>query len=391
VTSTTVKHFHSGITTAASLTGAAGSLISVLDACLVTGFGQVSVDSIAIASGVATATISAGHSFGVDGIVLIAGSGISDLNGEQRVLTATTNTITFATTASDQTVTGTITAKWAPLGWTKVLSGTNVAVYQSADVTSARPFLRVDDSGSTSARAVGYEAMTDVSTGTNAFPTTAQISGGLYWHKATAAGTNARAWTLVGDSKTFYLHMQTTTSGDGASGGVWMFGDVQADRSGDAYAAAIVGSLTSGNYTSTSNNTDGVEYSDSGSSTRGGYAMRSYNGLGGSVNLGSTVLGVAGLSGAAAAYPWTGGYPNRADNGLPLARKYVHEYGVTSRGRMRGALFPLVVCHSAFAWKDKVDGQGDYVGRKLLAVKCGVIAGTGSAGVMFFDITGPWE
>lgn len=83
-------------------------------------------------------------------------------------------------------------------------------------------------------------------------------------------------------------------------------------------------------------------------------------------------------------------YPNGANNGLILANKLIIEPGVTLRGKYRGLLLNPQNCHTAFNWRDKVAGQGNLTGRKLIAVKCGSPAGNSSQGVLFFDITGPW-
>ena len=83
-------------------------------------------------------------------------------------------------------------------------------------------------------------------------------------------------------------------------------------------------------------------------------------------------------------------YPNGPNNGLILSRKLLVERGVALRGVSRGLLLVAQNCHAQFNWRDKVPGQGQYAGRTLMAVKCGMPAGTSSAGVVFFDITGPW-
>lgn len=185
---TSVKHFHSAMNGAPVLSGTAASLIAVLDACLVNGFGLQTASSVVVASGIATATFPSGHSFEPDTIALIDGAAPAGLNGEKHVLTTSTNTITFAATGiADGTATGTITAKLAPAGWEKPFSGTNLAVFRSLNVESTRMYLRVDDTGTTNSRVAGYESMTDVNTGVGPFPTSAMISGGGWWPKASAA------------------------------------------------------------------------------------------------------------------------------------------------------------------------------------------------------------
>jgi hypothetical protein len=51
----------------------------------------------------------------------------------------------------------------------------------------------------------GYEVMTDVDTGTSLFPTAAQITNGLVWRKSATADSTARAWKCFADERTFYL------------------------------------------------------------------------------------------------------------------------------------------------------------------------------------------
>jgi len=55
---TSVVYFDSTMTGAPALSGTAGTLIGLLDACLQDGFGGVTLDSLVVASNVATATYS---------------------------------------------------------------------------------------------------------------------------------------------------------------------------------------------------------------------------------------------------------------------------------------------------------------------------------------------
>lgn len=390
--STTVKHFHSAMSGAPTLNGVAGSLIAVLDACLADGFGLKTADSVVVSGGIATANFSTGHSFEPDVIALVAGATPAGLNGEKRVLTTTTNTVTFdATGISDQTATGTITAKLAPAGWEKTFSGTNLAVYRSQDVTGTRMFLRVDDTNANNARVVCYESMTDVNTGTAPFPTSGQISGGGYWGKANDTSATARTWTLVADAKTFWLHMHTATSAAGASGCIWGFGDFESYKSSDPYACRI-NCAASVSHTQATSLQTAAEYLPNSPQVGGDYAARSFTGLGGSSALSVAAEGFLSNGGTAGALTNTFApiYPNGPNNGLVLVRKVLIETGVALRGVHRGVLYPVQNCHSFFNWRDKIDGQGSYAGRKLLAVKCGSPAGGVSQGVVLFDITGPW-
>ena len=71
---TSVKYLHSGMTGAPVLSGAIGSMIAVLDACLVDGFALKSVNSLVVASNIATINVSTGITAEVGAVVLVAGA-----------------------------------------------------------------------------------------------------------------------------------------------------------------------------------------------------------------------------------------------------------------------------------------------------------------------------
>ena len=390
---TSVKHFHSAMVGAPALTGAAGTLIAVLDACLITGFGLKTAQSLVVTSGVATMTFSTAHSFERDTVALLAGASTAELNGEQRITAVTALTASFlAPGVADGPVAGTITAKLAPAGWEKPFSGSSVAVYRSTNITGSRMFLRVDDSNALNSRVIGYEAMSDVNTGVGPFPNANQVAGGAYWPKAASAGSAALSWTVAADSLGFYLHMHTTTTAPGSAGSVWYFGDFASWRNGDPYACALFAD-TAANSGSGSVQARSVEYASQ-AAGNGPFIARSFTGLGGSVqavngceSYQSNASGSAGTMSMLAAPT----YPNGPNNGLLLSRKILTEPSVCLRGFMPGLLMPVQNCHMAFGWRDKIDGQGGQAGRRLLAVKCGGSASSNSQGLVFLDITGPWE
>lgn len=408
--STSVKYFHSGMAGAPAITGAAGTLIAVLDACLANGFGSQTV-TIVVASSVATVTLSnvSTNPFDEHTVASISGATPSGLNGEKRVLTKTATGFTFdATGVSDGTATGTIAAKLAGAGWTKLYSGTNLAAYQSSNVTSSKCVLRVDDTGTQNARVVSYESMTDISTGIGPCPTNTQVSGGLYWPKSSASGGSARSWILVADDKAFYFKINTLSAGSQECGIAYGAGDIIPARTSDAFGFAIMGS-PSDISTSSVDQRIGLAQSTYGAysgSTIDFYLQKSYTGIGSAVVGGkfqesftlrenTTGLNVSGQLGAVGFI-----YPNPADNTLILSQYGVFEGSPTSttdskvyRGKLRGALF---ACHqiatTVFSALDKIDGAGTLSGRKLLAVKGTTPAvNTQDGAVYFFDITGPWS
>ncbi len=395
-TDTTVKCIHSAMPGAPTLTNTAGSLIGLFDACLVNGFGTGNVDSIVIAGGIATVTRAAGHPFtvdAVDSVALIAGANVTGgtINGERKVLASpapTSTTYCFdATGVPNQTATttGTITHKVAPLGYQKLFTGANLAAYKPGDPAATGCVLRVDDTGTTVARVIGFETMSDINTGTGQFPTTAQLNAGGYFPKSNAVAGN-RPWMLIGDGRIFYF-MSAWNSGNTNYGIPFAFGDINALKSPDPYAAVLF--APDSDYSGVQpGNTLASELSHSSGSTRVGcfFAPRQYTGLGGSIPLGrsmpSPVGGGPGISGTAS---WVLPYPSPTDGGLYVAPMFVPETSGVLRGSMPGFWpVPQAVGGTAFVTRDRVTGIAGMAGRVMRAV-------TLAGGVAFFDVTGPWR
>lgn len=164
--STSVKVFASTDPGALVLSGTAGALSTLLKTYLVDGRGSGAVATLNVTAGVATATYSAGHPFAVGSVGEFAGATPSGLNGQKRILSVATNSVTFAAPGiADGAATGSITSKLASAGWQQVFSATNVTCLKPAVPEATGCVLRVDDTGTTNARVRAYEAMTDVGTG----------------------------------------------------------------------------------------------------------------------------------------------------------------------------------------------------------------------------------
>ncbi len=399
---TSVKHFHSAMAGAPVLTGTAGSLIALLDACLVDGFGLKSVTSLVVAGGIATMTFAGGASAAaVNAVILVAGATPANLNGEQKVLSATATSVTFATAEANITATGTITFKMAPLGWVKVFTGTNLAVYKSTDPASNGMHLRVSDTGTTTARVIAYESMSDVDTGSGPFPTNAQMSGGGYWHKSNAANSTPAGWTVFGDPRSFFYHCSpfmasgTPTYDNYTGGGLRGFGDMIPLRpSGDAYACVL-------SYGSSS---DPVSYPEQGSfdywSSSYHFAMpRAYTGLGTALLTASR--GYIGTENYVSGLDLTlGAFPSVVDGSLRLSRCFLPALGITNptpRCEVPGVYrSPQAAVFGSFGHRSTVPGTGALIGRTLMGVTT-MSTSAGNAptltnmGVAFVDITGPWR
>lgn len=219
-----------------TLANNAADLTNLLAACLYgSGFGSVTLTTLTRSGTTATATVSGGHGFLNKQVVEVAGANEAEYNGTFRITVSSSTVFTYVMSADPGgSGTGTITAKLPAVGgWQALYSGTGKLALNSADVSASGRVFRIDDTGTTTARLVGYESMTDVDTGTNPFPTTAQISGGGYLLKSSAATT--RSWWVVADPKCCWL----ATSYDGAGWHIYGFGDFKSLYAGDTYNAFV--------------------------------------------------------------------------------------------------------------------------------------------------------
>lgn len=394
----TVVWYDSDETGAPTLNNVAGSAIGVLDACLVNGFNAKSVTSLVVASGVATATISA-HGYGVGRMVDFAGATPSGLNGRKKVLSTTNNTVTFdATGITDQTATGTITAKRSPLGWAKTYSGTNKAAYSRTDPSATAMMLRVVDDGTSNywARAVMYETMSDVDTGTGSTYTSYDGTGGHYIYKGVNDAT-AKKWILIGDGKTFYLFTEYHGVPFASTGAlsIFSFGDFVSFRASDNYQCLLSAGYST-NQTYGSSLPYKVRMSYDSDANDGLVAARGAAGIGSYKKMG--IMGPAtfnnvystGVILGGADFP---GYPSPISGGMVVEpRMLVWEKNSGEiphiRGYLRGAAFPLHYVGNSLH-KSLITGVSGFAG-EYLAVAINTRDTAGYVGCLFFNLTGPW-
>lgn len=383
---TKVKYFHSGMSGAPVLSGSAGTLIAVLDACLVNGFGSITLDSLVVAGGIATATRSAGQLFEKDAVVLVAGATPAGLNGQKRTLSISGTQFTFdATGISDQTATGTVTVKLAPAGWEKQYSGTNLAAYRSLDVASNKTVLRVDDTGTTSAKVVGYESMADVNTGTNPYPTVAQLATGGFWDKSDTANATARKWMVFADSRFFYFCAGTY----GPSPDLYTqvaFGEALSFKIADAYAGVLFAGSASNSGTTQPGATAGSVFNSVSSM---GWLQKDASGLSASLTCSAHIPGATAFNTISGASSFFAPYPGVIHGAVVAATMVVGEgnFIVSDfRHTVPGAVFLL----SSFGAgilpsRAKLTAEGTLAGRILYFGEFG-------ANHRFaVDISGPWR
>lgn len=408
VVDTSVKHFGSFMGGAMPVMNAvAGSMEAIVYACLVTGIDTKPLVSLTVSGGIATAAYTGSHSATPESVVLIAGvtGALVALNGEQKIIAKpNAGSVQFATAAPDGTASGTITMKMAPLGWQRPFSGANLGAYKSADPASTGMFLRMDDTGTQTCRVVGYESMSDILGGLGAFPTNAVIPGGGAWGKSSAANSNPVQWLLIGDGRTFYLHVSTYTGvGTGGTydrytvGALRGFGDMIALRpGGDPFACALSAFFDPTTPGSWANNPNQSVFDNTAQKL---YTPRNFSGLGSAFEMGSypytgAINVVSGLD------TTFGSFPSRIDGKLRLSRRYLRSYDAQfpePRCEVPGVLtIPQTTVAGQINHRDIVPATGELAGRKLMALSVGGSYSSdptvsGNSGITLIDVTGPWR
>jgi hypothetical protein len=386
---TSVKHIHNAMRGAPQLSGTAGTLIAVLDALFISGWGVTTALSVNVAGGVATATLNPGDTFDRDSVILVAGATPGALNGEARVASSSNTSITWPTTAPDGAATGTITIRYAPqTSWVKVYAGTNKAVYRSTHPQSAGHFLRVDDTGTTFARVRGFESMTDVDTGVGPFPTDAQMSGGGYWWKSIAADATARSYRIFCDQRAVLIAAAPNTSTTVAN--LRGFGDMIAlAPGGDTWSTVLSATGSNSGISSAGAFENQLVSASSGVSA----CARDFSGLGGGVLLDPRAF-AGSATGTSGSDAWLGVLPSAVDGEVKTSRVFLRQQAAGSPPRVvvPGVRYlPQSNALSVLNSGDFLTGSGELAGRRLIVMHTGSGYGVTPSGAYLVDITGPWR
>jgi hypothetical protein len=245
-------------------------------------------------------------------------------------------------------------------GWTKPFSGTNLAAYRMSTALGANGhYLRVDDTGTQEARWTGFESMSAISTGTGEFPTSAQLTGGLFARKSSTADATARPWICFADEKRFYLWIfcaQTTFGNTASTDGTMWFGQGNSYVPSDAFFTFAIGRAATGVSTERAAAADAGTFNAS----IGHYVARAYTGVGTSFNSSKTpndIFGATRIGIAASPYPGAGGELNITEIFSREASDYL-------RGIFPGIFSPV---HNLPANNfDTFSGTGDLAGVEFL-------------------------
>jgi hypothetical protein len=355
-----------------------GTMLPVLRGCLSQGFNSRTVTSLAVANEVATATFTNGHGYLKNQVIEISGASPSGLNGQWRVKDVpTVQTLTFDCVGiSDQTATGTITSITPSLDWEEPFgapSGNNM-VWRSKDTSGPRGYLRVNDAQTSAnyAMVYGYESMTDMTTGANAF-----YENNGHWTKCNAN----TAWTIIGDRKTFYVFYLDSNN-------YWqhnVFGEFSSFVPNDAGREL----LNLGGMSGSGSDMEGWLNTAPAYRTNGSGNIFRRNGIG-TVNTRFTasrnINDSPGYSGPA--------FPSPVDNGLLLSDVILRDWDTASghpiRGKLRGAYWvmqnqPFV----ATVMGSVITGVSGLEGRIIRILPHS--QQNPNTGRVAIDQTGPWE
>ena len=398
-----VQLFKSSDTNAPTLTGQVGSLITLLNQCLVSGYATASVSSLTLVGTTATATIASTATMVTGQYFTIAGAAQSQYNGSQQITVISATQFTYQVSGSPVTpATGTITYAKSPLGWTKPFSaGTNSQTYRSADSTSNQFYLQVIDNGATAggareAQVYAAEVMTaDQTVSSGRFPTAVQMASGACWFKSTSADSVVRPWTLIGDSRTFYLFTNSNVTNNQGRG--YGFGYFISYKSGDGYNTFISGDSVF-NGTSSLNNlgffTNLGLGGGNGANLYASSFARSYTQTGAAISFACIGNGVPGAAGAPGNPHVT--LPNGPDTGVYFLPVTCWENVGSNhlRGRLPGLYAPMFNTWNSFTYWDQVTITYPST-ITMVATEVSNSNGSGSTntyyGHLFTDIWGPWN
>lgn len=376
------RRFHGEQLNIPALSGQPGALTALFRACFVTGFNPVNIVSLTRTANVVTVITDAPHGLVPFDSALIANADQADYNGSHEVTgVASSVQFTYAIASTPVTpATGAMTCKIAPAGWIEAYSATSKLVLQHP-AGSNGDFLRIDDNnvdGGKSALVRGYRAMTDVDTGTDPFPTTAQVAN-HYLRKSSSSDATARNFELVVHRGMFYFAPCWHASypavaelygwGQGAS---WVASDASLTISG--FATGAVGG-------------NGAPYNGTGFAS---WRRRADGGPGWYAASDHTNIS------APAALYWQSGFTGLPDGNSDSPSQGVnllHDVQLTTvatprqvRGQLPGLYYPAYAVPGPSPNTIR-DNYGGAPGRRFLHV---CVGGSSTRNVVVIDLDGPW-
>lgn len=275
-------------------------------------------------------------------------------------------------------------------GWTRPYTATNGAVFRPAQ--GLQYYLNMNDNGpgaggAKEARVLGYETMSAFGTGTNLFPTAAQMANGLFLRKSATADATARAWKCFADEISFLFFIQHGDAAGAYHG--FLFGDIYSLKTTDL-GRGHISAKSAENSSSTTGDSVGKWFALGGALGTGIYLARDTAGSAGAIAAGHVAnpMFLTSLS-HAAVNPGTLPFKNAADNNIYLSPFWVHQAvgGFQFRGRIRG-LWQFAHPDASCADGDTITGTGSGMAGKTFEVVKSVV---GTTSVLVVETSSTWE
>lgn len=227
-----------------------------------------------------------------------------------------------------------------------------------------------------------------------------------------------RPWTIIADTRAVYIFINvaaTTWGTTTQSDGFLFFGDIVTRKSNDAYNCAIIGQVALPNIQTTSS--QGVTYtvpSQTGvfvgwaytvlqgyrewPSFSNNFILRSYTGIGSAMRFALTrIFRNTFVNEPIGTYNGTNIYPDRVNTGLNLVSIALIEKDTpfAIRGTLPGIYEPLGA-FSVTGLYSIIEGQGNLQGQQFIAMPAGYSTtgsfslNSGNYGIILFKLTGSW-
>ncbi|WP_312321011.1 hypothetical protein [Stenotrophomonas sp.] len=254
------------------------------------------------------------------------------------------------------------------------------------------------------AQAIGYSAMSDIDTGENRTPSLSMQARGSLIAKAPPGNTAPREWIAIATEIGFYLFTDWSIYNRGRA--PYYFGDLISSVGGDAYPFAMFGSADLTTYSGTWSDyvmsvfwstelsselpAPGGDYGARGQA--GGFTMRSYSsGAAAPGRLATVGFGAAGTSRYSYGTDIFPSGKDKAHGGYNFTRALVKEAPFTIRGHLPGLLVPLHL--RPYADGEHVSyvegmGVGDWVAINYNTAEPDIAARDGQ---VLFHMDAPWK
>lgn len=249
--------------------------------------------------------------------------------------------------------------------------------------------------GATAASALAYANLT------NPFPTSGQQANGIFGLKSSTADATARDWIAFADDRTFYLFVSTAASQANGWSCVYQ-GEMFSYKAASGVADVNRLILAGASYVNTLVGTELPLVTGSSLGNKPNipaYMPKSYSGAGSAVAVGKSVdasksnltLTAGPLVAGNSALPVsTTAYPHPVDTSLILSPVFVFESAGITRGHLRGIWAPMHV--QPINHGDTFTGQGQLSGKTFIAINAtGCNNNTNYIGQIMVEISSTWD